>query len=533
MSDDTEPEVEEYLEDPDDLNDFTQTLQTLLTYEEVEDIEEEELLLSVDASTNWKSEMEIVSSIYEESILEQSQESGNRFFVMRFRAALYRDQQERRIAKLTAQLADLDGKIVSQEQSECWLKKKQRQEDLVKVRKKLKELRTQRVHYEKAIVREKGRVDYPELRVRFRLTRRYPKVPLDIVIENRGKLDGPQVSEIYRVTSQAMKKELGTSMICLVIDVIQKQYDEYLPKELDELVRLEREHQEEMKKINMSLRAEYDVDLSNPGQYVGNLNPLLRKLSREVKVINVENILRGDLVYKFERYRDYLRRKYLEGERNRHRRTTCDWAEIEVAFHGTRAENVGSIVTKGLIVPDRKNVRVASGSRYGLGIYTSPDINFSLHYTRGTGRLLVCAVLPGHKFICNDHNVEYGQGCVKGYDSHQSEDRTELVLFKASQVLPCYVIHYKYTPHMREKPRSEATSSVRYHEDAVLNHKLKKKKEREEMKMLAMKQLGYGFGPAGSKFVVEKVYGPREVEEEFGTYQNTHEHQYQKDRGIW
>lgn len=61
----------------------------------------------------------------------------------------------------------------------------------------------------------------------------------------------------------------------------------------------------------------------------------------------------------------------------------------------------------GLVVPGTKGVRVANGSAYGVGIYLSSEASYSVNYSVGTGRLLVCAALVGdrHKDCSNpvDH----------------------------------------------------------------------------------------------------------------------------------
>jgi hypothetical protein len=491
---------------------------------------------SINASSNWETEVEVVRGIYADRITRDfADNSPNRFFTMKFISAQYQDIHQSEMARLENEIKDLTYNIECQEKIVTRLKINK--PDDKTPAKKLKELSDTLFKTKKELEYESKMEHYPDLRVTFRFTRRYPRMALDLQFVNTGGLDGSQIQSFYKETSRVMRENLGTPMLCVTIDTIQKVYDDYQPKEADRLKRLEEEHKKELQQFKQVLTAKSNPawDLNDPSKWVGNITYLLRKLSEKVKVVNVENVLRADLVYRFEKYRTYLRNKYLEGAHNKHHRATCNWAESEVAFHGTRAENVGSIVSSGLHVPGREEktdlaVKVASGSRYGLGIYTSPDINFSLHYTRGSGRLLVVAVLPGRKFICNDFNTKYGCNCTPGYDSHQSQDKTELVLFKASAVLPCYVVHYKYTSHLEDKPYANTLESL--HADPVMNWKLKKKKEQEELKARAMKTLGYGFGPAGKNFVVEAVYGPRDYEEDLSSFQNMHEHRYQRDRDV-
>jgi aprataxin and PNK-like factor len=54
---------------------------------------------------------------------------------------------------------------------------------------------------------------------------------------------------------------------------------------------------------------------------------------------------------------------------------------------------------------------VAIGN-YGAGIYLSPRASTSLSYARGSGKLLVCAVLMGRIFECT--GLMHGAPCVDG-----------------------------------------------------------------------------------------------------------------------
>jgi hypothetical protein len=510
----------------DDLSDLNNTLKTLLNpdfslEDSKKDLDNDDstdnrvsgIRKSIQASSEWQTEMELVEAMYPDLIFDIKNDSDNRSFKIIFIAALFKEKQKDKLEQLHEDIDTLERQLL--------IAKRQ---NIKKV-----DIIVQKISQCSNLIREYSQFKpFPRLVVTFRMTRRYPYVPIDLDMSFGGELDCTQIFTIQRMCQKEMKELYGGPMIFAIIDKIQQLYDDYLPAELDQLEKLQHDN----KKLVDLAKSKYNIDVTRPQEYVGNINDHVRRLDPRVQVVNAENVLRADLAVKFERYRRYLSRCYLEGTRNKHRRTTCDWVDPMVVFHGTRAENVGSIVTSGLVVPDGNKVSVASGSRYGLGIYTSPDINFSLHYTRGTGRLLVCAVLPGHKFICNDNNVDYAGGCTKGYDSHFSEDRTELVLFKACQVLPCYVLHYKYRSLDIEKPIEGGYRNLVEEDDPVMAWKAKKKKKQDELRSIAMKNLGYGFGPAGAKFVVEAVIGPRFVEEEIDTFDRTHENQYQRDRGT-
>lgn len=114
-------------------------------------------------------------------------------------------------------------------------------------------------------------------------------------------------------------------------------------------------------------------------------------------------ILRPDLEQKFR-----ARALAFEHELGR------EFAIPVVAFHGTKKEAVASISKSGLVLPGAgNNVRVQHGSRFGQGIYSSPDPNFAALYcafffcppsvflsshflcAARDGKLIVCAVLLG------------------------------------------------------------------------------------------------------------------------------------------
>lgn len=66
------------------------------------------------------------------------------------------------------------------------------------------------------------------------------------------------------------------------------------------------------------------------------------------------------------------------------------------AYHGTRARNIPSIVSKGLIIPGRCGVRVEHGSAHGLGIYTATM--GSSYLSRGfcdSDKMFICGVCDG------------------------------------------------------------------------------------------------------------------------------------------
>eukprot|EP00667_Euglena_gracilis_P013304 EG_transcript_13720 len=226
-------------------------------------------------------------------------------------------------------------------------------------------------------------------------------------------------------------------------------------------------------------------------QFTGPVANILARL-HPVRVLHVEPVMRHDLAMRFDQKQLEFFQKY--GTQMRGTRQDANREElsaIQVAFHGTSARNVQNIVREGLVVPrEATGVAVASGSRYGLGIYLSPNAGFSIRYCHGGNKLLVCAVLLGKAWTCT--GVEYGVPVARpGFDSHISPCGNEWVLFSEAQVLPCFVIHYA----------SAAPPPV-----AACDRP-------EWLAALGRKRLPFGFGPAGEDFEVLEV-APTDDEED-------------------
>ena len=370
-------------------------------------------------------------------------------------------------------------------------------------------------------LRQKFQIKYL-LQLRLRIPSRYPKLKPIATLYQAGKLSGPEFRKLQHKIDQSVTQiSEETYTITNLIQDCLAHYDRILNKILEKKV-IPVEDPNESKKYELVACPKSFSEIYNPSYFIGDVNQLIKDISDEVEVVNVENVLRPDLINRFKGYRKHLQQKYIQG----HQRTTSTLANIEVAYHGTYANNMYSIVKNGLVVPVEKNrygVQVAHGSRYGTGIYVSPQINFSLHYSRGEGRLLIVAVLPGKKHVC--HGNKWSYNLTTGYDSHVSPCGKELVLFKAVQVLPCMVIHYLNTEEIHQaKKRQNKEKASTLPETA--------KEKRHRLKREAMKQLPYGFGPAGSKFVVEEI-GEYSDQEDYEIYMNGLQNQYQEAREIY
>lgn len=81
-----------------------------------------------------------------------------------------------------------------------------------------------------------------------------------------------------------------------------------------------------------------------------------------------------------------VQEQFLAFSKNRH-------SKRAVSYHGTKAANIESISTNGLIIPGKRGITVANGKAHGLGIYTARLGAFSL--SQGfcdSESMFVCAV---------------------------------------------------------------------------------------------------------------------------------------------
>lgn len=121
---------------------------------------------------------------------------------------------------------------------------------------------------------------------------------------------------------------------------------------------------------------------------------------------------------------------------------------IRTVYHGTRPENIDSIVRENLAM-DKKG-QTDSGC-FGAGMYFSRYADYCMQYhTTGQwkrveagdrGRLLQFDILPGRQY-----EVDHARMVIArrdGFDSHVSPNEFEYVLFDARHILPRYVIDFE------------------------------------------------------------------------------------------
>lgn len=229
-----------------------------------------------------------------------------------------------------------------------------------------------------------------------------------------------------------------------------------------------------------------DKILDNPEYFVGDIHQIIQKMPMGTTVLNIENILKYDLVVNFLEYQNKIKLKYPNQE---------SLANIEIGFHGTKKERISKIVKNGLIVPNSFNglLKFTTGARYGNGVYLSPNARFSMHYCRGDSYLLVCATIPAKKYICHQ-NINFAK-LKEGFDSHMANDNTEMVFFNNNQVLPVLIIHFVTNNRYQDWWDYYANGSNdnhQIHRDKILL--LDEREKKEYLKSIALKELPYGFG---------------------------------------
>lgn len=120
-------------------------------------------------------------------------------------------------------------------------------------------------------------------------------------------------------------------------------------------------------------------------------------------------------------------------------RRGLEYAKPILAFHGTPAHNIPLILKTGFLLS--KVGSTTDAGYYGRGIYFSEFSSFSMGYSRGSNRLLICKLLQGKPYRMT--KIRNGCKLTAGYDNHTSPDgHSELVMFDMGCILPCYVLHF-------------------------------------------------------------------------------------------
>lgn len=282
------------------------------------------------------------------------------------------------------------------------------------------------------------------------------------------------------------------------------------------------------------------------------MDNLARLLKPNTKILHSEPIARPHLIARFEAKREWLRRLAVQETRSKGRRAmdkrVDDLTRIEIVFHGTPRRNIDAIVRGGFAIPgtgktnvNGEQVVVRCGSTWGRGVYvanlehyfvlslasfprySSPDPSYCLSYGDYTSatlpgqsssswsqarpllpgqKIFVCAVLMGRRRHLSCHGFfNRLENAGPLFDSHVSPGGREWIVFDPAQIVPLLVLH------MGSQQDSDSLKSLVTRKVETRGRDEGEDSSGKALRLtaLARKSLPYGFGPAGSGFVVEEI----------------------------
>ena len=310
------------------------------------------------------------------------------------------------------------------------------------------------------------------------------------------------------------------------------------------------------------------VDTSGEALLGRSIKKICEQIPEGFRILHVEYVLRQDLASRFLKRQGEMIEEVREMSYQRLRecvdpsliphRSSLDnkkdlareICKTRVSFHGTKLHDVRSIVRWGFVKPGEKagenTVGMAYGSSFGVGVYSSPEPEFSLMYSQkrnwGYGRiapdqlpgirLIVCAVLMGRALqVRRSGTRRTTEIADRTAHSHVSQNSYEWVVFNPAQIIPCYVIHLDLGVEwarvaLRDTP--ENPNDWKKRKDPRENPRIKNQDlwpaEAEEVKQakraVAAKWFPFGYGTAkGTSFVIEEIGEVDEDEEIYGEYQ--------------
>ncbi|KAL2060746.1 hypothetical protein VTL71DRAFT_9388 [Oculimacula yallundae] len=306
------------------------------------------------------------------------------------------------------------------------------------------------------------------------------------------------------------------------------------------------------------------IDRSGEDILGTSITKICQNFPQQYRILHVEPVFREDLVTRFRRRRRAMfeqlctlgrekLRKCVSSERvkpqsalDNVRGLASELCKPTVTFHGTQRHLVSSIVRWGFVKPGeragKETVLMHSGASFGVGIYSSPEISFALHYasdqhtqTRSEDipglRMIVCATLMGCPLSVSRDNTRRTLNLAnEDANSHISPNGLEYVVFDRAQIIPCYVIHFDFGPEKARQDLLSAPSNPAEWKPKVTKiHKKLIDKElfpgeiealKQAKKAAASKWFPYGYGPAkGTSFVIEEIGEVSDDEEDYGEYQ--------------
>ncbi|XP_065906292.1 uncharacterized protein [Dysidea avara] len=367
--------------------------------------------------------------------------------------------------------------------------------------------------------------DADAINIWFCLPPNYPCIPpvFEIETNQSQSLSYRDADQLYDLLMMEATNGLGKGVVFALVSAARDFVAELLEKrqkqeQEQELLkqRLQPTAIEEDKVVDKDTESDEDGSrfysddmVYKPSHFIGSVRDLLKKIPPDLQVTHIENIMRQDLAHRFKGTMHAISQALWKKKRSHPQQYSL---EAQIAFHGTRMSALPSIVQKGLIVPGEKGVEVEHGSRYGVGIYLSPNADFSLHYS-DNGQLIVCACVMGFVFRGDNYKKPDSR-----YFTFTSPCGNELVFFNAAQVLPCYVIKLQHGPIDRQYTVQQLPPLLQKFQEENNEDITDVKKKQEKLLARANKFLPYGFGP-GSRTIIEDVGDIDDDEEDYGEYQ--------------
>lgn len=342
---------------------------------------------------------------------------------------------------------------------------------------------------------------------------------------------------------------------------------------------------DDTKDINAIIHSDKKMDGLDLNSVQGMATHILGKTPAQIcddilpdyRILHCENIIRNDLQNKFLQTQQEMReklmnepiadlRKCVPPEFRRYRgggsaakEQLVDYlVKPRITFHGTRRENVPSIVQHGFLKAGdvhpvtKKPLPIWNGSVYGQGIYSSPDAWYALLYAE-EGRetkssqlpglkLLVCATIMGRSAVLGyDDNWYDRNEPYPGAESHVNASQYAYIVFNSAQILPCYVLHLDWAGKGEDDVWDFVSSfsgkpSVKRKNYDMSNYEFAGDKLRKKQALIAKGQkfFAYGFGShSGKNIVIEDVAEVSDDEEDYGEYQADRQDAKEKSSNFW
>jgi hypothetical protein len=342
---------------------------------------------------------------------------------------------------------------------------------------------------------------------------------------------------------------------------------------------------DDTKDINAILHSENPMDGLDLTSVQGMATHILGKTPAQIcddilpnyRILHCENILRNDLQNKFLQTQQDMREKLMNehiselrkcvppefrryrGSGSAAKEQLVDYlVKPRITFHGTRRENVPSIVQHGFLKAGdvhpvtKKPLPIWNGSVYGQGIYSSPEAWYALLYAE-EGRetkssqlpglkLLVCATIMGRSAVLDyDDNWFHRNEPYPGSESHVNASQYAYIVFNSAQILPCYVLHLDWAGKDEDDVWDFVSSfsskpSVKRKNYDMSNYEFAGDKVRKKQALIAKGQkfFAYGFGShSGKNIVIEDVAEVSDDEEDYGEYQADRQDAKEKSSNFW